>query len=183
MKGRGTAAIRPYVRALHELAKERQQSETVGRELETVAEAIAGAPQLREFFSRPWVGAGVKRAVAEELARRLQLSSLTRDLIVLVARKGRADHLEAIATAYRDLVDADLGRVRGRVRTVVALTAAERDRLQQQLGRALAGKQVLLEEVVDERLLGGFVAEVDGFIADGSLDGQLARLRERLARA
>jgi len=64
----------------------------------------------------------------------------------------------------------------------VPLTPEERQALQQRLGRRLGGKQVSLDEVVDQRLLGGFVAEVDSYIVDGSLDGQLARLRDRLAR-
>ena len=36
--------------------------------------------------------------------------------------------------------------------------------------------------VVDRELLGGFVAEIGSVLVDGSLDGQLARMRERLAR-
>ena len=34
---------------------------------------------------------------------------------------------------------------------------------------------------MDSTLLGGFVAQVGSLILDGSLDGQLARLRQRLA--
>jgi F-type H+-transporting ATPase subunit delta len=67
------------------------------------------------------------------------------------------------------------------VRTAVALTEQERAALAARLGRELGGKQVILEEVVDQRLLGGFVAEVGSLVMDGSLDGQLARMRERLA--
>ena len=43
------------------------------------------------------------------------------------------------------------------------------------------GKRIILEEQVDHTLLGGFVAQVGSFILDGSLDGQLGRMRERLA--
>jgi F0F1-type ATP synthase delta subunit len=35
---------------------------------------------------------------------------------------------------------------------------------------------------VDNTLLGGFVAQIGSLILDGSLDGQLERMRERLAR-
>ena len=69
------------------------------------------------------------------------------------------------------------------MRTVVPLTAEERETLQQRLSRALGGKQVVLAETVDDRLLGGFVADVDSYVVDGSLDGQLARLRARLGRS
>ena len=49
-------------------------------------------------------------------------------------------------------------------------------------GRALGGKQVLLEEVTDRELLGGFVAEVGSLLVDASLDGQLARMHRRIAQ-
>jgi F0F1-type ATP synthase delta subunit len=42
--------------------------------------------------------------------------------------------------------------------------------------------KVTIDAVVDKDLLGGFVAEIGSVIVDGSLAGQLARLRERLAR-
>jgi F-type H+-transporting ATPase subunit delta len=79
------------------------------------------------------------------------------------------------------MVDETLGRVRAEVRTSVAFTADEKTQLAARLGRAL-DKQVLVDESVDTSLLGGFVAQVGSLILDGSLDGQLARMRERLAR-
>ncbi len=183
-----TAAARPYARALWELARERRQTESVARELETLVETLARDRELAEFVGRPWIPAPARQAVALEVVARLGLSDLMRDFVALVARQGRARHLAAIAAAYRELADEAEGRVRARVRTAVPLTEAERDALRQRLALALAGArnggpvEVVLEEVVDERLLAGFVAEVGSFVVDGSLDGQLARLKERLAR-
>jgi F0F1-type ATP synthase delta subunit len=64
----------------------------------------------------------------------------------------------------------------------VPLSEAERSALAGRLSRALGGKHVVLEAVADRKLLGGFVAEVGSLLVDGSLDGQLARLHQRLAR-
>lgn len=176
----GTA--KPYARALHALAKERDQIDAIARDLGTIVDVIDRETGLRDLLSRPWVNAAAKAGLAKELGTRLELSPLARDFLVLVARQGRADHLDQIAAIYRDLVDEDLGRVRARVRTAVPLTDGERDLLRRRLGSAMGGKDVLLNEVVDTHLLGGFVAEIGSYIVDGSLDGQLARLGERLAR-
>ena len=108
------------------------------------------------------------------------MSTLARDFLALVAAQGRVDHLETITAAYRELDDEAAGRVRARVRTAVPLSEAERSALAGRLGRVVGGKQVVLEEVADRELLGGFVAEVGSLLVDGSLDGQLARLRHRL---
>ena len=180
MKGSSAAAL-PYARALHALARERSQVDVVGRELASAAELLEQDSDVSTFFAQPWVPAPVKQAIALEVATRLGVSDLTRDFLGLVARRGRANHLSRMAEIFRELVDADLGRARAKVRAAVALTEADREALRQRLGRALHGKHVELDETVDERLLGGFVAEVGTYLVDGSLDGQLARLRARLA--
>ncbi|MGH7279697.1 MAG: ATP synthase F1 subunit delta [Candidatus Rokuibacteriota bacterium] len=173
---------RSYARALFSLAKERRLIESVTTDLQTIREQVAGDAVLRAFFARPWVAAGGKRAVAADVAAKLNLSPLMQDFLALVAARGRVDHLEAIADAYRGLVDDEVGRVRARVRTAVPLTQDERTTLAARLGRAFGGHQVVIDEVVDRNLLGGFVAESGSLVVDGSLDGQLDRLRERLAR-
>jgi F-type H+-transporting ATPase subunit delta len=175
------AVAKSYAKALFELAKERGQTEPVGESLAALARVTAEAPALAEFLSRPWVAAAAKRTAAVEVADRAGATPLVRDFLALVVAHGRADHLGAIGTAYRDMVDADAGRVRARVRTSVALGDEEEKALAGRLGQALGGQQVVLEETVDPTLLGGFVAEVGSLVLDGSLDGQLARLRQRLA--
>jgi F-type H+-transporting ATPase subunit delta len=179
---RKQGAARAYAKAVFDLAKERGQVAAVAQELEQMAAQIAAEPELHDLFARPWVTGAAKRATAVEVASRLGLSTLTRDLVGLAAAQGRADELAAIGAAYRDLVDRDLGRVRVRVRTAVALTDDERGRLAARLQRALGGNEVILEETVDRGLLGGFVAESGSYVVDGSLEGQLERMRERLER-
>ena len=181
MPRRGQAAARPYAKALFELARERGQVDAIARDLDALVEA-AGVGELARFFELPWVSAAATREAAREVATRLEVSPLARDFFVLVAGQGRADHLGAIVAAYRELSDESQGVVRARVRTAVALGDQERAELSARLGRALGGKRVLLEESADPGLLGGFVAEIGSVIVDGSLDGQLARMRERLAR-
>jgi F-type H+-transporting ATPase subunit delta len=178
-----TAAARSYAKALFALARERQSVDAVARDLDAVVAAVTGEAELQAFFERPWISANVKRKVAADIATRLGVSPLVRDFLALVAARGRAGQLHDIAAAFRDDVDRDLGRVRARVRTAIPLTADEKTALQARLSRALEGKQVLLEEVVDPGLLGGFVAEIGSLIVDGSLDGQLARIHQRLATA
>jgi F-type H+-transporting ATPase subunit delta len=173
---------RSYGKALFELARERNQVDVIARELEAVAAQFASEPGLHAFFARPWVTSAAKRGVAAEIASRLQVSKLTQDFFALVAAQGRADHLEAIVAAFRELHDEAENRVRARVRTAVPLNDADRAALTGKLSRALGGKTVVLEEVADRELLGGFVAEVGSLLVDGSLDGQLARMRRRLAQ-
>jgi F-type H+-transporting ATPase subunit delta len=175
-------AARSYAKALHDLARERGQAEAVGKELASMVALVRGDAALQTFFARPGVSGPAKRAAADEIAQRLGVGKLVRDFLGLVAGHGRGGVLPEIGDAYRDLLDADLNRARARVRTAIAFTPAERTALATRLGRALGGKTVEIDEVVDTSLLGGFVAEIGSLIVDGSLDGQLARMKDRLAR-
>ena len=175
----GTA--RRYAKALHAAAAEAGAGEAAGRELATLLDVLQSNHQAVDVLARPWIKPGDRRAAALALAQQAGCGKLVQDFVALVAERGRLDHLAAIADAYRDLVDTALGRARAQVRTAVALTDAEKDQLARHLQGAL-GRQIILEERVDTTLLGGFVAQVGSFILDGSLDGQLARMRERLVR-
>ena len=176
------AVAKSYAKALFDLARERQQAAQVEGELERAARLVTEDETLGAVLGRPWISPAHKRRLAEEIGQRLELSKLGRDFLALVAAGGRADHLGAIAVAYRGMLDAEQGRVRARVRTAVPLTESDRTALGARLSRALGGKQVVIEEVVDKNLLGGFVAEIGSLIVDGSLNGQLDRLKDRLAR-
>ena len=175
----GTA--RRYAKALYELAHASGDAEAVGRELEQVAAIYADDAGTRDVLTRPWIKPVDRRGVATAIAQKAGARKLVQDFVGLVAERGRADHLPEIIATYRLLVDAGLGRARAQVRTAVAFTDAEKQKLSARLEQAL-GKRIILEEQVDASLLGGLIAQVGSLILDGSLDGQLARMRQRLAR-
>ncbi|MBI2544446.1 MAG: F0F1 ATP synthase subunit delta [Candidatus Rokubacteria bacterium] len=160
---RQEATARRYAKALFQVAREARRLDAVGDELANVLEVLAADRRLEEFLSRPWIKGATKRSVAAAVAERLGGSPLVRDFVGLVAQRGRMDHLAEIARAYRSLLDAERGRL------AVGLAR-------------IAGKEVIVEGSVDARLLGGFVAQIGSLVLDGSLDGQLTRMRERLVR-
>ena len=175
----GTA--RRYAKALHSIALEAGSAPAVGSELATVLCVFTEQPEARDALTRPWIKAEDRRRISVAVARAAGCGQLVQDFLGLLADRGRIDHLPEIVPAYQALVDDDLGQARAQVRSAVALTDEEKRQLGSRLERAL-GKRILLEEHVDSTLLGGFVAQVGSLILDGSLDGQLARMRERLAR-
>ena len=172
---------RRYARALYDVAREAGATETIGQELEQVAAIFTGDAGAHDVLTRPWIKPADRRGVAMGIAQKAGAGKLVQDFVGLMAERGRADHLPEIAGAYQALVDAELGRARAQVRTAVALTDGEKRALSGKLEHAL-GKRIILEEQVDATLLGGFIAQVGSLIFDGSLDGQLARMRQRLAR-
>lgn len=179
MRAREVTAKR-YAKALFVTAKETGAAVAVGGELEAFQHVVSSHPEIGDVLSRPWIKPDDRRGIALTVAEKSGARKLVRDFAALVAERGRMDHLPEILAAYRALVDDDLGQARAQVRAAVPLTAEDKSRLATRLGGIL-GKRIILEEQVDHTLLGGFIAQVGGFILDGSLDGQLGRMRERLA--
>jgi len=180
MKRREAIAKR-YARALFLLARERGLEETVGEELRTGCESIFARQELVDFLLRPWIKGETKKSVITTVAETARCSTLVTEFLGLLAARGRLDHLPEIVSVYRQFVDEVRARARAEVRCAVPLTEGDREALSARLGRVV-GKQVLVEEAADSTLLGGFVAQVGSLLLDGSLDGQLTRLRERLVR-
>jgi F-type H+-transporting ATPase subunit delta len=178
---RREAIARRYAKALFLLAREAGVAEAAGRELEATAEIISSHRELADFLLRPWIQGEAKKSVLNAVAEKARCSTLVSNFLALLALRGRMDHLPEVLRAYRQLLDDVLGLARAQVRSAVALTEGERQALSERLSRAL-GKQVLVEETVDPTLLGGFVARIGSLVLDGSLNGQIARLRERLVR-
>lgn len=83
-----------------------------------------------------------------------------------------ADELSELAAARRD-------RYVAHVRTPVALTTAQEQRLGETLSR-LYGRSMSLQVERDESLLGGLVVRVGGEVIDGSVAGKLAAAQRRL---
>ncbi|MFQ5519860.1 MAG: ATP synthase F1 subunit delta [Candidatus Methylomirabilia bacterium] len=178
---RREATAKRYARPLLVLASEAGALESVGQELEQASQAIFGHRDLVDLLLRPWIAGARKRAVVREVARRLNMSTLLEDFLGLLAVRSRVDYLPDIAQLYRQLADEALGRARATVRSSVALNEGEQQALGAELGRRI-GKQVVVESVVDNTLLGGFVVHIGSLVLDASLEAQLARLREHLVR-
>ncbi|MBI4611767.1 MAG: ATP synthase F1 subunit delta [Candidatus Rokubacteria bacterium] len=180
MKRREATAKR-YARALFFLAREARGEQPVAQELEAARDLVAAHQELSDFLLRPWIKGEAKKSVIAGVAEGAGWSALARDFLGLLAVRGRLDHLPEVVRVYRRLVDEAQGLARAEVRSAVALTEPQRRALAEGLGR-VAGRRVLVEDVVDTTLLGGFVARIGSLEVDGSLNGQLARLREQLVR-
>lgn len=170
-----------YAKALLTLAQAAGTGEAAGKELGEFLGVVDAHRELRESLLRPWVKASDRRRAAEAVAERIGCAVAVRNLVGLLAERGRMGHLREINQAYGRLVDEAAGRLRARVRTAVPIVEAERRGIAEGLS-AVTGKTVVMEDVEDPALLGGFVAEIGSLVLDGSLAGHLHRLHERLVR-
>ena len=154
-------------------------AKSIPAELEVFHALLAENAELRILFSTPAIPTSKKQAVLTELAARLELTPLTRNFLNVVIQHDRMNLLGEISAAVRTLLDERLGMAVAEITTVRPLDDAEKQELAEAL-RARTGREVRIRYSLDPSLIGGVLARVGSTIYDGSVRGQLERLRAGL---
>jgi len=175
------SVARRYARALLSLGLEEGRHERFGEEIEQVAHALADSGEARDLVQNPSYSTAQRQGVIDTLSAQLKLSPMVVNFLRLLVDRQRIAGLTTIARAYRELVDAQVGRVRAVVTSAQALSKDEAARVQQALAAATQ-RAIVLETRTDAGIVGGLVAQVGKTVWDGSLRTQLEKLREELKR-
>jgi F-type H+-transporting ATPase subunit delta len=170
--------IEAFARAMIEVARAEDLLVDVEDDLFRFARVFEGSDDLRRSLTDPAVPPARRMAVVEELmgAKTLQLSAA---LASMVVGAGRASDLPAIVDRFVALAAEERSRELAEVRTAVALTDEQVERLAAALSQA-TGKQVEVKVIVDDRVMGGVVARVGDIVIDGTVRHRIDQLKERL---
>src|ERR1700694_362404 len=176
------SVARRYARALLALGLEEGRHEKYGEELEAVSAALETSVEARDLVLNPSYTKAQRQGVVDILAQSLSLSPVVVSFLRLLVDRRRIGQVGAIARAYRELVDAQVGRIRAVGTTAQPLTPDELSRLRDTIAAA-ARRSIVLETKTDPSLVGGLVTQVGVTVYDGSIKTQLERMREELKRA
>jgi F-type H+-transporting ATPase subunit delta len=164
---------------LIDLAARDDRVAEIGEQLRQHRQLLDASADLQKVLYNPSVSAEVKGRVLTGILERTQPTPLLRSFILLLVDKDRLRQFDLICAQYEAMAQARLGRVTAQVTTAVALDAAQRQAVSQKLAQ-ITQKEVLLETQVDPTILGGLVVRINHTVLDGSLRGQLVRLRQEL---
>lgn len=104
---------------------------------------------------------------------------VTTKLLTQAVNAPRGRNLDRVAEELADLAAARRDRYVAHVRTPVALTSQQEQRLTDTLSK-LYGRSMSLQVEQDASLLGGLIVRVGGEVIDGSVAGKLASARRQL---
>jgi F-type H+-transporting ATPase subunit delta len=151
-------------------------------ELRTVQGVIAESETLRNALGSPAVAPSRKIAVMRRLLEPLGLHDKTKNFVYVIVGHRRAAQFAEIVDAFETLLDERLGFVSADIRSAHELTTGQKAGLETQVAR-LSGRKAKLKFSTDPALIAGVVARVGSTVYDGSVRGQLERLRTRLGAA
>ncbi|HEX8720902.1 MAG TPA: ATP synthase F1 subunit delta [Pyrinomonadaceae bacterium] len=173
------AVARRYAVALAEVVLTRGEAREVRDELKAWDEMVRANPQLNEVFRHPTIGYEQKRRVLEELIRRARPRPTTANFLRVLLQNHRLAELSEVSERFAQELDRRSGVVTAQVTTARPLPADAQEALRARLGE-LTGSQVRLQFEVDEELIGGVVTRIGSTLYDGSVRGQLQRIKQRM---
>jgi F-type H+-transporting ATPase subunit delta len=170
-----------YARALADAVLDGHfDAEKTLREAQSLAVLVAGSKLLRDVWENPAISANQKRAVLDAIVARESISRPVRNFMAVLIDHHRVQFLGPIIKQFEQELNHRLGFAEAEITSARELGAAEKRALESQIEK-LTGKKIQARYSRDPAMLGGAVVRVGSTIYDGSVRGQLERIRETLS--
>ena len=170
-----------YARAFAEVVVDRRiDPNTAIQELNTMAELVKSSPELRNVLQNPAVQHRQKLKLLDAIIARIDGSKMLRNFIAVLIDHHRIGQMDDVAEQFKHELNQRLGIAETQVSSARELAPEERQSLEKQM-EAITGKVVRATYSRDASLLGGVVVRIGSTIYDGSVRGQLERIKEQIA--
>jgi F-type H+-transporting ATPase subunit delta len=177
------SVISRYARAFADVVIDLKVDANQARgELRSVVDLLRESVDLQRVWDNPAIPHDQKLRVLDAIAQRAGLVTAVRNFIAVIIEHRRTRLLPQIAKQFEAELNDRLGFIDAEITSARELSAQERQMLELQVSR-MTGRTVRAHYATDPKVLGGAVVKVGSTVYDGSVRGQLYRIREQLAQA
>lgn len=170
-----------YARAFVDVVLDHKLDPTkVREELRSLVDLVSSSPDLRRVWESPAIPHEQKIGLLTSIASRMGLLTPVRNFVAVLIDHGRIPMLAQIAGQFETELNQRLGLAEAQITSARELTQDEKRALESRIA-AMTGKQVRARYTTDTNILGGAVVRIGSTIYDGSIRGQLRRIREQLS--
>ena len=167
-----------YALALFHTALKNDVIASVADDLRAISGLMADDPSYREFILSPKVSRDEKMKIIEKLFSD-RVTILTMYMLRLLLNRRREAEIEGIQTEFEALRRDHAKAVLVTISSAEELPEDQRKKLIEKT-KKITGRAVDPLFVVEPALMGGVKIEYDNFMLDGTVRGNLEKLRERL---
>ncbi len=150
------------------------------QEAQSLSQLTAGSRELREVWEAPSIPAEQKRALLDAIVARGGFSRPTRNFMAVLMDHRRVKFLDAIVKEFEHELNRRMGFVEAHITSARELGESERAALEGQVAE-LTGHKVRARYAQDGSILGGAIVKVGSTIYDGSVKGQLEKIRTAIS--
>ena len=168
------AAIR-YAKAVLSLATDKNKAEAVNTDMKLMAHTIAENIELGNMLNNAVIKSETKKATL--LAVFPNLNEISTNLFDVLISNKRVNILNDIAIQYSILFDVLNGKQVAKVTTAIPMTKELEAKVLAKVKELTESKDVALENIVDETILGGFILRVGDKQYNASVSDKLNKLK------
>ena len=150
------------------------------RGLQQIAALFSESLELRRVWENPAVPADQKRKLLDAIVQRDGIDRPVRNLVAVLIDHRRLPFLSRIVEQLEREIDARLGFAEAQISSARELGESEKRSLETQIAKT-TGKKVRASYGLDPSLLGGAVVRIGSTIYDGSVKGQLEKIKEAIS--
>ena len=150
-------------------------------ELNDVVELVGSNVALRRVWENPAIPAVQKVALLDAIARRTGYSKEVRNFLAVMIEHRRVALLPQITRHLQQEIDTRQGVTEAEITVARALAPEDQRALEAQIARASGGRAVRAKYNIEPALLGGASVRIGSTVYDGSVKGQLRKIKEALA--
>ncbi|MGB0716529.1 MAG: ATP synthase F1 subunit delta [Phycisphaerae bacterium] len=169
---------RVYAESMLELAGAENAASDLLEELQGLLSVLEKDEDLQRFFVSPTLDMEARKRSIEAIFRG-RASDLLVNSLQILNEKERLGIYPAVVESYREALEEQQDRVTVDVVSAVALNDAAKESISALLKQS-TGKDVNLQEHVDERLIGGLVIQVGDKKLDSSIATSIRQVRDAL---
>jgi F-type H+-transporting ATPase subunit delta len=170
-----------YARAFVDVVMDRKlDAAKILEEAHSVAAMVASSKQLREVWEAPSIPTDEKQKLLDAIAAKAKLSREVRNFVAVLIDHRRITFLGAIVEQFEQGLNQRLGFAVAEITSARDLSDAERRSLESEVEK-LTGKKVRASYAKDASILGGATVKIGSTIYDGSVKGQLERMKQALS--
>jgi len=148
--------------------------------LRQIVALMGESVELRRIWDNPAVPADQKRKVLDVIVQRDEIEKPVRNLIAVLIDHRRLHFLPRIVEQLEKELNDRMGFAEAQISSARELNDGEKRALEGQIEK-VTGKKVRAQYGLDASLLGGAVVRVGSTIYDGSVKGQLERMKEAIS--
>ncbi len=170
----GTRAAIRYAKAVLSLASDQNAAEVVNSDMMLITNTVTGHLDLSEMLKSSVINSETKKTILLSVFPNLN-KICTRLFEVLITNK-RLNILNDVALKYSILFDELNGKEIAKVTTAVSMTNDLETKVLSKV-KELTNKDVKIENIIDESILGGFILRVGDKQYDASISSKLNKLK------
>ena len=152
------------------------------QQVNSIVGAVQESADLRKVWEAPDIPAALKRNLLDAIGKQVGLSRTVRNFFAVLIDHQRIAMVEQIARQFEIELDTELGFAEAQITSARQLNDGEKRELESRVA-ALTGKKVRARYAANPELLGGVMVQVGSTIYDGTVRGQLEKLRLQLVNS